>query len=488
MLSAASGWTGGTGSARTVRAAPGTADGAPGSLRDALLAANANNQNDVIVLRAGTYHLTAANLSNASGNNLQDNVAATGDLDVTEVNRLVVIQGQGAGLTIIDATGLNDRVFHILAGARLELRGVTVRGGVATEQGTPGVPNGSARGGGIFNAGGDLVLDRVKVNRNEARGRAGTASNGEGGGVHSTGSLFITASTIAKNLSVGAQGLQGSFSGVTGDFISVPGGQGLAGGLLVTSNSRAVVMNSTISGNKGIGGTGGLGAAGQSGVEGDVGGPGGAGGVGRGGGVAVRNGSELTLINSTVSSNRARGGLGGNGGTGFGGAADGNGGNGGDGQGGGIAVDGSDLTLFNTTVAFNATSTDAGGTGTVAGIAGQTLGGGLFVVDDNLTTLAATSTLFALNTATTGPDVKGEFETAVRCVLQRGGGAVGVANNDANGNRVGVQARLGPLALNGGPTATHALLAGSAALDVGSNPLGLAIDQRGGAFARVKGA
>ena len=170
----------------------------------------------MIVLRAGTYQLTVANISNGTGNNLQDNAAATGDLDVTEANRLVVIQGQGAGLTIIDATGLNDRVFHILANARLELRGVTVRGGVATEQGTPGVPNGAARGGGIFNAGGDLVLDRVKVNKNEARGRAGTAFSGEGGGVHSTGSLFITASTIANNRSVGAEGLQGSFSTVAG--------------------------------------------------------------------------------------------------------------------------------------------------------------------------------------------------------------------------------------------------------------------------------
>ena len=124
--------------------APAAVDGAVGSLRAALTIANVNNQNDVIVLRAGTYHLSVLNLDNAIRSNLQENAAATGDLDVTEANRLVVIQGQGAGLTIIDATGLNDRVFHILANARLELRGVTVRGGVATEQGSPGVPNGDS--------------------------------------------------------------------------------------------------------------------------------------------------------------------------------------------------------------------------------------------------------------------------------------------------------------------------------------------------------
>ena len=138
-------------------------------------------------------------------------------------------------------------------------------------------------------------------------------------------------------------------------------------------------------------------------------------------------------------------------------------------------------------MAFNVTATSAGGNGTVDGVTGLTLGGGLFILDDATCTLNATSTLFAGNTAATGRDVRGTFDNALRCLVQAGGGAVGVANNDANGNRVGVQARLAPLALNGGSTATHALLAGSAALDAGSNPLGLALDQRGGGFARVKG-
>src|SRR5207253_11277878 len=41
---------------------------------------------------------------------------------------------------------------------------------------------------------------------------------------------------------------------------------------------------------------------------------------------------------------------------------------------------------------------------------------------------------------------------------------------------------------NGGPTQTHALGAGSAAVDAGSNPAGLASDQRGTLFPRVQGA
>lgn len=48
--------------------------------------------------------------------------------------------------------------------------------------------------------------------------------------------------------------------------------------------------------------------------------------------------------------------------------------------------------------------------------------------------------------------------------------------------------RLQTLRDNGGPTPTMALLEGSAAIDRGANPLGLASDQRGGGFPRVSGA
>jgi hypothetical protein len=55
------------------------------------------------------------------------------------------------------------------------------------------------------------------------------------------------------------------------------------------------------------------------------------------------------------------------------------------------------------------------------------------------------------------------------------------------GNKTGVDPVLGPLANNGGTTQTMALLAGSPALNAGSNPLALAFDQRGTGFPRVIG-
>jgi hypothetical protein len=45
-----------------------------------------------------------------------------------------------------------------------------------------------------------------------------------------------------------------------------------------------------------------------------------------------------------------------------------------------------------------------------------------------------------------------------------------------------------PLADNGGPTRTHALAAGSPAIDAGNNLAGLVTDQRGSPFVRVAGA
>ncbi len=56
-----------------------------------------------------------------------------------------------------------------------------------------------------------------------------------------------------------------------------------------------------------------------------------------------------------------------------------------------------------------------------------------------------------------------------------------------SGNQVGVDPLLGPPAFNGGPTRTQALLAGSPAINAGSNPSGLTTDQRGAGFPRTTG-
>jgi hypothetical protein len=81
-----------------------------------------------------------------------------------------------------------------------------------------------------------------------------------------------------------------------------------------------------------------------------------------------------------------------------------------------------------------------------------------------------------------GPDLAGAFNSQGFNLLGRSDGALGLTDG-SNGDLVGsstfpLNPLLGPLQTNGGFTPTHALLAGSPALDQGIS-CGLATDQRG---------
>jgi hypothetical protein len=82
-------------------------------------------------------------------------------------------------------------------------------------------------------------------------------------------------------------------------------------------------------------------------------------------------------------------------------------------------------------------------------------------------------------------DFFGNFATASHNLLGDGTGSnLMPANPDANGNIVGsrtmpIHPKLGPLADNGGPTQTMALLSGSTAIDAGTTTGAPATDQRG---------
>ena len=77
------------------------------------------------------------------------------------------------------------------------------------------------------------------------------------------------------------------------------------------------------------------------------------------------------------------------------------------------------------------------------------------------------------------PDLSGQV-TANYCLIQNTTGAT-FASGSGN-NITGQNPKLSPLADNGGPTQTMALLTGSLAVDAGSNaliPSGVTTDQRG---------
>jgi hypothetical protein len=407
----------------TVR--PNVADGARGSLRAAIIAANGNGQNDVIKLKAGTYTLAVAN---ATG---QENAAAQGDLDLTEPNRSVTLKGAGTGQTIISAAAI-DRVFQVMNDVTANFSNLTIMRGQAQDNGTQGAAFNTtdARGGGILNGGGHVTLNKVHVAFSSAL--AGTVGrNGaqaQGGGIYSSGgSLTLLNSSIQTNNAFGGAGANFGGGADGGDGGLAQGGGVYAIGSTVSVSNSAFVANNALGGLGGTGGSTGASSSGpvniagaggagglaqggglytavgkvtvattsfeanaatagqgsgagnggqQNGLVGGYGGPGGAGGLAQGGGLFMASGT-VTISRSTLAGNRARGGNGGNGGAGgasesFGGDG-GNGGAGGAAQGGGLAAADGTLTLSNSTVSGNTTR---GGTGGQGGSNGARIAGG----------------------------------------------------------------------------------------------------------------
>jgi hypothetical protein len=116
-------------------------------------------------------------------------------------------------------------------------------------------------------------------------------------------------------------------------------------------------------------------------------------------------------------------------------------------------------------------------------------GGGVFHSTADI--LGVRNTIIALNQVDfTGsdPDMSGDFTSQGHNLIGDGTGGSGFTKG-VNGDIVGTAAnsidpKLGPLANNGGPTKTHALLAGSRAIDQGDNANLPYTDQRG--FPRKK--
>lgn len=332
-------------------------------------------------------------------------------------------------------------------------------GGSGENGGSAGV----AYGGGLYFDGGIATLTAVAVETNLARG-----GRGGDGGNHGTG----TNDTISGN------GRNVGFGGTA------------AGGGLYTSSTAVTISRSLFANNEargGAGGTGGYGIIGGSGTffssrEFATG------GEAQGGGLCIF--SSLTMTNSTLSGNIARGGVGGNGGTGI--AAAGAAGIGGRSEGGGLFIFTGNTNfgpsvISNSTITANQSFDTAGGMGN-----GQPRpvslgwGGGLARHQlDVSPRLSLVSTLLAGNNAAEGMDGKAAGVIVSASLI---GNAAGFGvNAGGQPNIIGVDPLISPLADNGGPTRTHALLAGSPAINAGANPENLQTDQRGSGFTRVIG-
>ena len=125
------------------------------------------------------------------------------------------------------------------------------------------------------------------------------------------------------------------------------------------------------------------------------------------------------------------------------------------------------LSLTHCTLTLNRSNQDSSGGGN---------GGGIRRVSGIVN---VRNTIISGNDALVSPqdDISGDFTSLGNNLVGTISGGTGFTNG-LNGDLVGANAWLGPLQNNGGPTFTHALLAGSAALDTAANIAGIT-DQRG---------
>jgi PhoPQ-activated pathogenicity-related protein len=515
--------------ADTVDVAPG--DGAAvdslgqKTLRAAVQEANARPGYDVIRLNAGIYTFNLAGRGEDS--------AATGDLDVTDD---LTILGAGEDVTVIDAATL-DRVLEVFPGVKLSLVGVTITGGVATDEGGS-LPAGggvlatdanliltdstvagntaeedvdSFGGAGIAVVGGSLVMDSVTVSDNTAESDPDADSVGFGGGLfaiddaqvsisegefttntadvggglffnESQGTVFGT-SILENSANFNGGGIDTEFSELSLQSAAMSANfAGLAGGALSNFGSRVEILQSNISGNSSAGVGGGIENSGivdssigeMRIVESTL-----SQNVADSEGGAIHNfrDSRLEIQRSTLADNEA--------GTNGGGIA-----NAGD-----ASFPGGEVLVINSTLSNNMAGADGGGiwnslntvnvtqSTIVLGSADQ--GGGIANASGSF---SLNNSIVAKNTATTtGADAFGTFSSAGHNLIGDGTVAVGFVDG-INGDQVGstatpVDPLLGPLGDHGGPTSTHALLPGSPAIDAGDNVNVAATDQRG--FARI---
>jgi predicted outer membrane repeat protein len=162
------------------------------------------------------------------------------------------------------------------------------------------------------------------------------------------------------------------------------------------------------------------------------------------------------------------------------------------GTGGGIrAVDEANLT--NSTVSGNTAGGRGGGIlAPAAALLNCTVveniafgGGGLCHDPGGTFTLRNSIVALNLDGLQTVADVQGDFLSEGHNLIGDGIGGVGFISTDIVGTSTSpIDPKIGALKNNGGPTKTHALLAGSKAIDRGDNSLLPLTDQRG--FPRVK--
>ena len=394
-----------------------TNDAGEGSLRQAIIDADANT---------GVADTINFNLGSPATITLTSSQLP----DITDEAGLT-IDGGSAGITI---SGDNQyRVFEVGSGAKLTLSNLTV-----ADSGSD-APDGG--GGAILNVGGTLEVINSTLSGN-------SAPNGGGAILNAEGTVTVSNSTLSGNsVSNGyGGGISNNYGTVTVSNSTLSGNSADngGGGAIFNAEGMVTVSNSTLSGNSA-----------PTSTNADY--------LGYGGAIYNSAGrlGTLEVINSTLSGNSAPNG------------------------GGGIYNTDGTLEVINSTLSGNSVSNGRGGGinfyGGTLEVINSTLsgnsapnGGGGGISNTGGSTVTLKNTIVANSPSASGGSCYG--------AIANGGynldsdNTCGFSTN--NNSLSGVAPMLGPLADNGGPTMTHALLAGSPAIDQG-NSFEATTDQRG---------
>jgi parallel beta-helix repeat protein len=404
---------------------------------------------------AGAGSLRQAILDTPAGGTVDFQPGLSGTITLTSgellINKDLTMAGPGADVLTVSGNQAS-RVFDIAASFTVAISGLTIADGRVSS---------FIGGGGVFNNGGSLALTRCTLSDNAA-----TASGfgGDGGGIYNQGALSLTDSTLSGNSAEEGGGLyNASTAAVTGAIFSRNSVSGIGGG--IANDGTLNVTGSTFGSNSATSQGGGIfnqvtltltnsTVSGNSSAD--------------GGGIANEGG--LTVTGCTLGSNRA-------------GAA------------GGIYNQGA-LSLTNSTLSGNTASGNGGGiynfsigAQTVSGctLSGNTAaaeGGGIYT--GGPFGIALRNTLDAGNSAPASPDLLGLLTSQGHNLIGDGTGGSGYDPTDLVGTADNpIDPLLGPLADNGGPTQTLALLPESPARNAGDSTHAPDFDQRGPGYARV---
>jgi hypothetical protein len=402
----------------------------------------------------------------------------------------------------------NFRILNIASGVSASISNLTISGGKLTNVDAQGggiynagilslsnttvsnnfVNSSPSKGGGIYNTG-SIFITNSNLSNNSARCFRGTGCppvpdpyNASGGGIYNTGSASFTNSSINDNI-VGCDN-----NGCT-NAISVAEGGG------ITNTGTITLTNSIVSNNQSLGSTCTLICQGDS----------------HGGGIFNTGTGSLNILNSSIRNNLASGTRSYGGGI-YGGnfvitnstvsynsAEPTFGSSASVSAGGGIFGGG---TIINTTVSNNKSSAsnrqygDKGGGGIYGSgiIRNSTISGNSFICYSGCDSVdypgdasrysggikgffTISNTIVAMN----GYDISGGVTSEGHNLI----GNVGSSSGWVSSDLLNQDPRLAPLANNGGPTQTQALLLGSLAINAGNNADAPSTDQRG--FARIMG-